>query len=115
MLTALYGANVSAYELGNMALQLDSDGQLNHKAWTDFHHISPLTGSLNPADYREQLAKVDQVHFVGEDDTVIPPFLANDFVANLPTSSHAKVIVMLGYTHGCCWQSTWQNVYERLD
>jgi hypothetical protein len=52
---------------------------LNHKAWTDFHRISPLTGSLNSADYREQLATVEHVNFVGEGDTVVPQFLAYDF------------------------------------
>ena len=90
-------------------------GNLDHKAWTDLHHISPLTGSLNPADYREQLAQVEQVHFVGEDDTVIPPFLANDFVANLPISSHAKVIVVRGQSHGCCWARTWVSLLENID
>jgi hypothetical protein len=90
-------------------------GNLNHKVWTDYHHISPLTGSLNPADYRKQLAKVEQIHFVGEDDAVIPPFLAYDFVAGLPVSSHAKVIVVPDQTHGCCWESIWPNLYESID
>ena len=90
-------------------------GNLNHKAWTDFHHISPLTGSLNPADSRKQLAKVQQTHFVGEDDTVIPPFLAYDFVAGLPAPSYAKVIVVPDQTHGCCWEFTWASLLESMD
>lgn len=90
-------------------------GNLDHKAWTDFHHITPLTGSLNPADYREQLAKVEQVHFIGEEDMVVPPFLANDFVANLPTSSFAKVINVPDQSHGCCWESMWASLLKNID
>jgi len=90
-------------------------GNLDHKAWTDFHHISPLIGSINPADLRDQLAKIEQVHFVGEDDTVIPPFLVYDFVAGLPISSPAKVIVVPGQAHGCCWESTWASLLENMD
>lgn len=84
-------------------------GNLDHKAWTKFHHISPLTGSLNPLNFRKQLAKTEQVHFVGEDDAVIPPFLLYDFVASLPAPDSAKVIVVTEQSHSCCWESVWQN------
>lgn len=90
-------------------------GNLNHQSWTDFHHITPLTGSLNPADYRERLAKVEQVHFVGEDDTVVPPFLAMDFVASLPRSSPAKVIRVPRQSHSCCWHSSWSSLLQTID
>jgi len=90
-------------------------GNLNHKAWTNFHHISPLTGSLNPADFRKQLAKVEQIHFIGENDRVAPPFLAYNFVAGLPASNHAKVIVVPDQTHGCCWEFTWASLLENIE
>jgi hypothetical protein len=75
-------------------------GNLNHRAW---------------ADYLDQLAKVAQVHFVGENDSVIPPFLANDFVTDLPTSSDAMGLVAPDRAHGCCWESKWTSLQESLD
>lgn len=108
-------ATILAAQRDDVVRLITVAGNLNHKAWTDFHRISPLIGSLNPADYRERLAKIEQVHFVGEDDTVVPQFLAYDFVADLPTSSRAKVIVVPGQTHGCCWESIWPNLYESID
>lgn len=90
-------------------------GNLDHEAWTSFHHITPLFGSLNPADYPEHLSKVKQVHFVGEDDIVIPPFLAYDFVGALPTPSDAKVIRVDSQSHGCCWEVIWDSLMQKMD
>lgn len=90
-------------------------GNLNHQAWTMFHRISQLNGSLNPDDYQTSLAKIEQVHFVGENDTVIPPFLVSDFVARLPESSSAEVIVVPGQSHGCCWESIWATLLESMN
>lgn len=90
-------------------------GNLNHQAWTDFHHISPLSGSLNPANYKEQLAQIEQVHFVGEDDRIIPLSLTHDFIKDLPTSTPAKVIVVPGQTHSCCWEFQWNDLYSARD
>ena len=89
-------------------------GNLDHRAWTTYHKISPLTGSLNPADYRQQLAKIEQVHFVSEDDKIMPPFLASNFVSGLSDASKANVIVVPNQTHGCCWESAWAELMSPL-
>mgnify|MGYP003624500748 CR=1 FL=1 len=85
-------------------------GNLDHQAWTTHHRISPLSTSLNPADYREQLAKIKQVHFVGSDDKVMPPFLAQHFVTSLPNSKQSKVVVVPSQTHHCCWDDIWSDL-----
>ncbi|HDY86075.1 hypothetical protein LCGC14_0495810 [marine sediment metagenome] len=85
-------------------------GNLNHQAWTTYYNISPLTGSLDPADYRQQLARIKQVHFVGSDDKVMPPFLAQHFVASLPSSTQAKVIIVPSQAHRCCWDEIWSDL-----
>jgi hypothetical protein len=85
-------------------------GNLDHQAWTSYHKISPLRGSLNPADYRQKLTKLNQIHFVGHNDKIMPPFLARHFVAGLPNSAHAKVIVKPNQSHGCCWEFIWTEL-----
>lgn len=85
-------------------------GNLNHQAWTSYHRISPLLGSLNPADYQQQLSNVKQIHFVGDKDQVIPRILARDFVAGLADSAKAKVILVPGQSHGCCWDKVWADL-----
>ncbi|MCP4492816.1 MAG: alpha/beta hydrolase [Gammaproteobacteria bacterium] len=85
-------------------------GNLDHQAWTTHHHISPLSSSLNPADYHQQLAHIEQVHFVGSYDKVIPPFLAQQFVADLPSYSQAQVVIIPRQEHGCCWERIWADL-----
>lgn len=87
---------------------------LNHKAWTDFHHISPLIGSLNPIDYHEKLATIEQVHFVGGNDEIIPPFLMESFVAALPSATKTELSVMNNQGHSCCWQVIWKQLKQGL-
>jgi len=108
-------ATILAAQRDDVVKLITVAGNIDHKAWTAFHHVSPLIGSLNSVDYQKQLAKMEQVHFVGEDDTVIPPFLANDFVADLPTTSNAKVIVVEDQTHDCCWESKWIHLLKSID
>jgi len=88
-------------------------GNLDHQAWTTHHNISPLTDSLNPADYQQQLSKVKQIHFVGDDDKVMPPFIARDFVAGLASNANAKAIVVPNQSHGCCWESIWAELMSQ--
>ena len=88
-------------------------GNLNHQAWTTHHSISPLSHSLNPADYREQLAHIEQIHFVGANDKVIPPFLTQQFVTDLPDNSQAKVVVVPNQEHGCCWEDIWADLMQQ--
>ena len=46
-------------------------GNLDHAEWTKKHMISPLSGSLNPADYWRRLVDIPQVHYVGGRDEII--------------------------------------------
>lgn len=85
-------------------------GNLDHRAWTTHHHISPLSNSLNPADYRKQLAEIKQVHFVGANDKIIPPFLAQQFVAGFPDNKQSTVVLVPNQEHGCCWPRIWADL-----
>ncbi len=85
-------------------------GNLDHQAWTEHHRISPLIGSLNPADAVKELSLVDQLHFVGAQDTVIPPALITGFVNRLGTNTHARVVVVPNQDHNCCWSEHWSRL-----
>jgi len=85
-------------------------GNLNHQVWTTHHNISPLSNSLNPADYLEQLNYIEQVHFVGANDKVIPPFLAQQFVTEFNSQAKVEVIVVPEFNHHCCWVEHWPEL-----
>ncbi|NIQ12880.1 MAG: alpha/beta hydrolase, partial [Candidatus Dadabacteria bacterium] len=45
---------------------------LDHAEWTRLHHISPLTGSLNAVNFIDKIENIDQLHFVGGKDKIVP-------------------------------------------
>ncbi|MBH8610621.1 MULTISPECIES: alpha/beta fold hydrolase [Pseudomonas] len=90
-------------------------GNLDHRAWTEYHRVQPLRGSLNPADDGARLAHLEQIHLVGADDRVLPPSLAQRFVREHPTNPPARVWVMPGYTHQSGWAEHWPSLWQRLE
>lgn len=54
-------------------------GNLDTRKWTELHRISPLSGSLNPADFANDLEKIPQTHYVGTKDTIIPIDIFNSY------------------------------------
>ncbi len=65
-------------------------GVLNHDKWTAYHKVPPLIDSLNLS----QMPMVSQVHFVGENDSVVPPDFARLIVPTetifvVPEATHA--------------------------
>ena len=83
-------------------------GNLDHRYWTQAHHISPLTGSLNPADYYQALENVPQVHFVGGQDKVIDGGVVNSY--SIGFKKKPKVVVIPNYDHHCCWDQDWAKI-----
>ena len=82
-------------------------GNLDHKAWTDYHKLPPLEGSLNLADYKEKFALVEQIHYVGTDDNIIPPELTQKFVPQ------DKIITIKNATHNNGWQKIFPQIYKQ--
>ncbi len=89
-------------------------GNLDHQSWTNLHKISPLKGSLNPADYIKALSTVEQIHFVGQQDEIIPSSLTLGFVARFPISTKVKVIIIPNQSHSCCWEKAWLKLVAGL-
>ena len=80
-------------------------GNLDHKEWTDYHNLPELRGSLNLADYKEKFALMEQIHYVGSDDNVIPPEITRKII---PVD---KIIEIKGATHSKGWDKIYQQIY----
>lgn len=88
-------------------------GNLDHRAWTTYHHLSPLTGSQNPIDEREALQQIRQFHFVGGKDTIIPPSLVESYADLFPENSRLTVHVEPTFDHHCCWVENWPRLWRK--
>ena len=90
-------------------------GNLDHKKWTQYHHISPLTGSLCPAEAYETLQHIRQYHLVGGKDTIIPPGLIQSFADLFPENEKPKIYIEPTYDHYCCWVENWQRLWRKIE
>lgn len=90
-------------------------GNLDHREWTTRHAVLPLEGSLNPADEVAALERVQQWHWVGGRDRVIPPELAQSFAGRFPPGRRPEVILEAEFDHRCCWVEQWPALWNRLE
>lgn len=85
-------------------------GNLDHMTLNRYKRVSPLTGSLNPIDFAPALSRLPQRHFVGSDDRVVPPFIAEGFARRAPTSRCIRVTVVEDVTHAKGWVERWPDL-----
>ena len=89
-------------------------GNLDHRAWTTYHHIQPLTGSLNPADAVDLLKGIKQWHYAGGRDQVIPPELVQAFANRFPKGPQSVVHIESDFNHHCCWTEQWPRLWQAV-
>ena len=80
-------------------------GNLDVKAWTDYHHLPELNLSDDLRNYRVQYAKFKQKHYIGTKDDNIVPAITENFVADKTT-----LIFIRGANHN----KGWENAYEQI-
>lgn len=87
-------------------------GNLDHQKWTEQHHATPLTGSLNPADAWEQLRDVPQLHFVGGKDQIVGREVAESFAHHFPAERRPEIRMIPDFDHTCCWAEQWPELFK---
>lgn len=81
-------------------------GNLDTEAWTRRRRLSPLKGSLNPATMAPALAAVPQVHLVGHDDSQVPAWVLEAYLARLPSRDCVRVFEVAA-GHAGPWLEAW--------
>ncbi len=107
-------ATLVAARRDDVVLLVTVAGNLDTQEWVRLHRISPLTGSLNPADVRAQLTQIRQVHFSGENDRVVPLVIAETFASGFATQFRPEIRVIKGYDHTCCWADSWASFWIEI-
>jgi pimeloyl-ACP methyl ester carboxylesterase len=86
-------------------------GNLDHTAWTELHHVSPLKDSLNPADFHNQLQHISELHFVGGQDKIVPLSVVSSYVDRFPLDARPRVKLVKNATHKSLWEPLWRELY----
>ena len=89
-------------QLITVAAILDTD------FWVRQESLTPLYGSLNPAEAWKSLLSIPQTHWVGGKDTVAPKEVALAFAKRFPATKKPTIRVIPAFDHACCWATDWQ-------
>jgi len=86
-------------------------GNLDPDYWAALQHLTPLQGTLSPLAYRERLRSIAQRHFVGAQDPVVPPAVAQHYVQALQGRCVEVISVAAGHAQG--YDATWRAYADR--
>ena len=88
-------------------------GNLDHSTFTDIHDVTPMTASLNAVDEVEALASVPQHHFIGGEDTVVPPAVFHSYDQKVSPSQCVAHTLVPGVTHESGWVEKWPELLRQ--
>lgn len=88
-------------------------GNLDHAEVNRLHDVSPMPASLNAIDVARQVASIPQIHFSGTIDSVVPPSIAQRFVAAAGTRC-ASTYKVPDMAHESDWTQRWPELVARI-
>lgn len=98
----------------DVSLLVTVAGNLDTEFWSQSHRLSPLTGSLNPADFAKKLEGIPQRHLVGGRDKIVGYPVYKAYRSRFSDHSRLTYEVFETFDHHCCWDQVWKNVVTRL-
>ena len=86
-------------------------GNLDIDEWTKIQKITPLDGSLNPANFSKNLENIKQHHLLGTEDNVVPKEVFFSYLDKFENKSNISYSFYEA-THGCCWEDVYKRKLE---
>ena len=84
-------------------------GNLSPRYWAQTLDLSPLTGSLEPLDYRQQLRNLPQRHFLGLQDRSVPASLFEHYRTTLGNAPCVQSVRLPDVNHAEGWAQAWTH------
>lgn len=78
-------------------------GNLDINKWVEIQNISPLIGSLNPANFTKNLENIKQHHLLGIDDKIVPKEVFLSYQSKFEKKDNISYSFYEA-THNCCWE-----------
>jgi dienelactone hydrolase len=103
-------ATLLAARRNDVARVITVAANLDLSYWTAYHHVTPLSQSLKPTDFIEQLAPIPQLIFVGGSDKIVPESITNRYRDAMPSGARVRIVSVVGFTHSCCWAEVWGSL-----
>ena len=106
--TLLSAKRRDVIQLITVAAILDTD------YWVRQENLTPLSGSLNPANAWKKLISIPQIHWVGGKDKVVSKEVAFAFAKRFPAAKKPKITVVPVFDHTCCWARDWMSLLSGI-
>lgn len=92
-------------------------GNLDHDAVSNWHQTTKLEESLNLINFTKNISHIPQMHYIGENDQIIPVYIIKNFVTNVNEHNHRhcahyKIFKNLDHYHG--WVDGWKQLVEQI-
>jgi pimeloyl-ACP methyl ester carboxylesterase len=85
-------------------------GNLDHVTLNRHHDVTPQRGSLNAADVASRLARLPQLHLIGERDSVVVPVVAESYLRRTGATGCVTLRRIAGATHAEGWTDVWPRI-----
>jgi len=85
---------------------------LDHIEWAAYHHVTPLTGSLNLFSFISGLDKIKQLHLWGENDSIVPVEVNQNVLKYLMKNRFVHYKIYNDFDHHCCWIEQWSTILD---
>lgn len=86
---------------------------LDTATWTATLGLSPLTGSLNPADFATRLQNLPQMHFIGRQDTVVEPTIIRAYRTRFQRLDCVRETIVPSAGHREGWSGIWPELLRQ--
>ena len=108
-------AVLAAARRGDVMAIVTVAADLDLAYWTRRDKLTPLDGSLDPANAADVVAYLPQIHFTGGRDDTAGTDVVRSFMSKLPPTAPAHLIEIPDFTHSCCWAEQWTDLLNRPD
>lgn len=95
-------ALISAFR-NDVSMLVTVAGNLDTKKWCEIHHLTPLTCSLNPADFTDKLENIKQLHLIGGSDNNIKKAVFFSYYDKFKNKKNIKYLIIKNYKHNSDW------------
>jgi len=95
-------------------------GNIHYARFTQIHNVSLMFGSIDPISVAKDISQIPQIHFIGQEDTVVPAQLVHDWAEAAGDDSCITYFVREDAKHNMGWAKAWpellkiQPVCERI-
>ncbi len=89
-------------------------GNLDHALLHKIHGVSQIPASLNAKDEAQAANHIPQYHFIGEQDEVVPPSVAQSYIVAAQRKDCMDSAIIAGAAHDEGWARLWPSLLRRV-